>query len=698
MSFLLRSCLAAALAIAGAGNGHAQTTPAPTPRMLVEVADLSGLAISPDGSSVAFREERASIERNTYDSTWYVTDIKGEHPSLRIADGGVPPRVGGVPINEMPQWSPDSAWLYFRATFDGETQVWRASRDGARAERVTSDPADVEAFSIDPQGRTLTYQVGPTREDIERAEEDEYDRGILIDSSIRSLQGLFRSTLVNGRLISPRVGSGWATTSPLGDAYRQYHSVDLATLDARPASDAEIAAFSETDEVQTDSPSHVIARFPSPSGSQVAILAGTRDVREVEVRGLAGSSSVVRCVPCRKLMVEGLAWRNDGELIITARNVAGGYAQSLYSWRIPDDSIRLIVAADGLLNGYRFPPSNASCAVGAQFGVCVSASANVPPRLERLDLDSGERTVLFDPNAALAQASSTVDSELLTWTDPGGRQFTGHLFTPASRQPGKRVPLFVTYYACPGFLRGGYGDEWPLLTLASSGIAALCVNYYRPSRVNRDAAVDYEIGRVSVETIVDILDKRGLIDRDAVGMGGLSYGSEITVWTATHSDLLAAASVTSPSATPTWYWSMALLEGWADAAMKSWKLGSPTETPDRWRQISPAYFPERIKAPLLMQMAEEEYRAALDYYVPMVRAGAAVEMYAFPHAGHWKFLPRQKLASYERDLDWFRFWLQGFEDSDTRKAEQYANWRDMRSRQCERAMGTSDTPWYCRSK
>src|SRR3546814_6673564 len=75
---------------------------------------------------------------------------------------------------------------------------------------------------------------------------------------------------------------------------------------------------------------------------------------------------------------------------------------------------------------------------------------------------------------------------------------------------------------------------------------------------------------------------------------------------------------------------MALLEGWPEAAMKSWRLGSPLETPDRWRQISPAYFSERIKAPLLMQMAEEEYWAALEYYVPMVRAGAAVEMYAFP--------------------------------------------------------------------
>src|SRR3546814_13558391 len=90
-----------------------------------------------------------------------------------------------------------------------------------------------------------------------------------------------------------------------------------------------------------------------------------------------------------------------------------------------------------------------------------------------------------------------------------------------SRRPGERIPLFVTYYSCAGYLRGGLGDEWPLLPLASSGIAALCVNYYRPSRVNRDAAVDYDIGRVSVETIAEILIDRGLVYRGAIGMGGV---------------------------------------------------------------------------------------------------------------------------------------------------------------------------------
>ena len=46
---------------------------------------------------------------------------------------------------------------------------------------------------------------------------------------------------------------------------------------------------------------------------------------------------------------------------------------------------------------------------------------------------------------------------------------------------------------------------------------------------------------------------------------------------------------------------------------------------------------------------------------------------------HQKFQPRHKLAVYERNLDWFRFWLQGYEDPNPAKEKQYARWREMRA-------------------
>ena len=103
-----------------------------------------------------------------------------------------------------------------------------------------------------------------------------------------------------------------------------------------------------------------------------------------------------------------------------------------------------------------------------------------------------------------------------------------------------------------------------------------------------------------------------------------------------------------------------------------WRLGAPDETPKRWRLLSPAANLDKIKAPNRMQMPEQEYLTALDYAIPLIRNHQA-DLYASPNEPHIKFQPKHKLAAYERNLDWFRFWLQGYEDPKLTKKQQYAH-------------------------
>jgi hypothetical protein len=39
-------------------------------------------------------------------------------------------------------------------------------------------------------------------------------------------------------------------------------------------------------------------------------------------------------------------------------------------------------------------------------------------------------------------------------------------------------------------------------------------------------------------------------------------------------------------------------------------------------------------------------------------------------------------AAYRRNLDWFRFWLQDYEDAAPEKREQYERWQGLRKLQC----------------
>jgi hypothetical protein len=45
--------------------------------------------------------------------------------------------------------------------------------------------------------------------------------------------------------------------------------------------------------------------------------------------------------------------------------------------------------------------------------------------------------------------------------------------------------------------------------------------------------------------------------------------------------------------------------------------------------------------------------------------------------------PAMRLASQGGSVDWFQFWLQGYEDPDPAKQEQYKRWRDLRKMQQE---------------
>lgn len=38
--------------------------------------------------------------------------------------------------------------------------------------------------------------------------------------------------------------------------------------------------------------------------------------------------------------------------------------------------------------------------------------------------------------------------------------------------------------------------------------------------------------------------------------------------------------------------------------------------------------------------------------------------------------PAERMVSQGTNVDWFRFWLQGYEDRDPAKAEQYKRWRE----------------------
>lgn len=662
-----------------------------SPRRLLELIDFGRPVVSPDGRNVAFRTEQASVERNTWDTVWYVQSFGMDTPR-RVADGGVPLRdsAGGA-LSAVASWSSDGRWIYYRAKVDGAIDVWRAAVDGSGAEPVTRDPADVRAFELAPDGRRLRYSVGPARREVLAAEEAEYADGIRIDARVPVGQGLFRSGNLEDRLATQRFGDVWFDRALLlGDVPDRWTEIDLDSGERRrvdgPWPTARRSPGSE--EIAAGEDAWLSAVQPGTGRVARLTRAGDRGAQaerpgvrlSVDTAGRSGNRIVCDSPLCTGVAISGLQWRADrDEILFTVTDPQQGLAQSIRRWRPATGEVLPVATATGLLSGGR--AASSACGVSADMLVCVAADANGPPRLESIAIESGARREMFSPNASLAtDLGRATYARLMRWPGASGRAFTGRLHLPVG-VPAERLPLFVTYYTCPGFIRGGVGDEWPLASFAESGIAALCINQLPGYTV--DAVARHDEALEAVRAVVDLLSAEGVVDPRRVGMGGLSYGGAATMWTATESDLLAAGSIANPVVSPL-YHLLGSLKGevFEQGLNRMWGLRAPEETPERWRALSPVFKLDRLRAPLLFQHSEQEYLYALDYLVPLLREQRA-ELYVFPHEPHQKFQPRHKLAVYQRNLDWFRFWLQGYEDPAPTKTAQYARWRAMRDRQVD---------------
>lgn len=613
-----------------------------TSREIAETADISGITASPDGKWIVYRIERPSTLTNRIDTDWYIAAADGKSPPRALGRTGTAMwNDAGVVMPGEARWSPDSKRIVVRALVDGRIALWSSPIDGSGFRLLAAGDGDIEAFAFADDG-TLVTSEGPSRDLLARTEEAERDTGILVDGRTDLAQPLFRGANINGRLSSQRFSNDWFDRAPL-------LSVNPRTMSAlAPDGTRRTADAGET-------------ALLAPAANPVRLLTSDLPPR---LRAAAEAQGVCKTKVGCAAELPRLSWwlqTGGGDAVIATHDA--DYRQSLQLWSHRSGRLSPLASSPGQLSGDERYFAPCTAAGGAIF--CVEAAAATPPRLVRIDR-TGRKTVIASPNPD--PDHDGLLAETIVWQASGSRA-SGILIRP--KIPG-RLPLFVTYYSCSGYLRGGVGNEWPLRALAAHGIAALCINAV-PGPNDRDSR--YAKGLAAVESVIKILADRGIVDPAKVGMGGLSFGSEITMVTATKSNLLRAASIASVQIEPSYYWFNARpgRETFSDNLKETWHVGTPEETPEGWKELSPALRAERIKAPILMQFPEQEMRLSIELVSKLATARKG-ETHVFPFAPHIKVEPRQKLAAYERNLDWFRFWLKGETDPDPAKAAQYQRW------------------------
>ena len=81
---------------------------------------------------------------------------------------------------------------------------------------------------------------------------------------------------------------------------------------------------------------------------------------------------------------------------------------------------------------------------------------------------------------------------------------------------------------------------------------------------------------------------------------------------------------------------------------------------------------------MLVNAADSEFIASLALYTSLEELHKPVELYIYANELHAKNQPKHRYEIFERNLDWFRYWLRNEEDISADKKEQYLGWRRLR--------------------
>jgi dipeptidyl aminopeptidase/acylaminoacyl peptidase len=669
----------------------AHPTPAASPHGvgvddLMSLIDLSGVALSPDGRWVATLAIQPDVSADSYRIAWVVAPTGGPGPVVNLGDAGEPRFfAGGHEIDRTDQnglrsravWARDSQSLYYLRRMDGAVQVWRSDRTGKAQVQVTHAEGNVRRMAWSRDGRRFYVETGPTR---------------------AALAAAMRSDARTGYRITTH--TDWSfpddqpfQTRPAGLATTVL-VLDLANGAEMVASPDQVAEFRALGAVSADQLDPLVVVGPDGAGRAQLERIAASHVRASPPRRLSLAPRNGAPEPCGDPACTGLFewttdtlgrgapvwWAPDGaSLYFLRRQGANDPEVRLYQWRPASRRLRIVA---------RFPDTLTDCATEGAHLVCLWQSPVQPRQLVSIDLTTGQRRVLFDPNPQWS-AIRLGETRWIKWRDPAGRQTSGVLIKPPDYVAGRRYPLVILGYNTSNAVRGDRAARFPSHVLAQKGFVVLVYDYWQNEATLYDAdyvprryAGEVEAGRVPfslLQAAVKQLSDAGLVDAGRVGIGGQSDGLNPVAYGLIHSDLFKAAAVGWIRWNPSSYFMFHNI--YKDQLETAGLVVPPERQPSALiRHLSLAANATAVRAPILAHASDLEFfrESQLEAVRRFEDAGRPLDMYVMPDEDHIPFHPAHRDAEFRRTTQWFQFWLQGVEAPDPVEPDQYARWRAMR--------------------
>ena len=655
--------------------------------MLVEMKDITSVSRSPDGKVVVIGVCHPNPRSNRRELSWVIVGFgKGAKPiSLPAGEDISDPTAPGALLNVPVQWSPDGRWFFYLRRQGEQVQLWKTSTDGKITQQVTHSASDVLGLEASSDANKFKLQLTPDRAILRRAEERENLTGVLYDDRVlggypltetfpiidrwRNVRRMANDDRMppgwdgmkealfdirSGLLTPTSPGAAPTARTPLGDAHtRSAHVVPV-------------------DEMTAD-------EYDYPGQYTLAVTSK-----------LAGDVMKCGLPACTANRITVIGWSPDEKEVYYVAESLGGRLGSqppgraaLYAFNPQENSARLIYSGGGRLyevdvqgilkiNSRPLRDGNA---------VFITADADEPPRVVSIDLRDGHVRVLLDPNAEL-RSMTRGRTKWITWPTSSGYPGRGVRFLPEGFEQGRKYPLLITSYGCgTGLLRGGGGDNAPEWVAAHFGFVVVCVDVPVREIMSREKDYSRLFPMICglIDELIDDQVASGVVDGARVGLSGHSLGANAGSYCLARPNKIAAAAFRNGSVLERARWDLFDTAAWRRDPLNGvyalFHMPDPLHDPTgRWSEMSVVNKAAAINTPTLIQVSDTEYLGSLPLWSALHQEHKAVEMYVFPRETHRLIQPAHQVINFERQIDWFRFWLKNEQDEDPAKAAQYRRW------------------------
>ena len=634
---------------------------------LYKLRSVGEVQLSPDGARLAYTIISNGETGRPYSQLWLMNVADGK--SFRL--GGENDRGGN------PTWSPDSKWIAYSGRSGAKGGLWVARADGSNARFVhelegTNSPLPSTGKSVawSPDSKQLAFvsaTPGPETKDLSgdpivitrylykpdfSEGNSHFNDNRRLHIFVAELAGGSVRQLTNGTRYEHSIdwspnGQELLFVSNLEPNEDQFFNYDIFAL---KIADSSIRRLTATENAE-------YRPLWSPDGAHIIYQATRRGLTDLETT-MEDTHVWIMDADGRNRRELGAAidnrqsaplWSGDGKSVLFTVQERGNV--KLFRLPLNGGAPEVLVSDKGSVGEF-------SVAANGKIAYTFHSTSDQP---ELYLLENGNPRKLTDLNADVLRGKQLGETESFTFISNDNKyEVEAFLTKPASWKADGKYPLIVNIHGGP------HGQQGPAFNFrnqvyAAKGWATLLVNY-RGSTGYGQKFADAVFGDQNGNEAQDVLYglsaamRRNLwIDRDRLGVEGVSYGGQLSDWLITQTNIFKAAIPIASIANLISYNYMTYYNQYEQMEFGIFPhQGNMMDV--LWERSALKHVASAHTPTMLMHGENDNdvpIAEAEQFYVALRDVGVEAVMVRYPREGHGLREPRHQVDSLDRSISWY---------------------------------------------